>query len=470
MADNVFINDVNLVCLYRYTNFTDSGAEVLDNSTESTVYTGLNTMSVSGGIEKVEGPGANAPSSSGARASGGGIEIFHLPRSPAQSGNASGIDISSSQDHSFGGWFLSPFTSDFEDFMGKWAIAAGARSYAMQGRTGTSPSRFWRAEIGASNGGSTATVDSPFTAAENAYEHVVCTVDADTATNNVRLYVSGILVASGSITVSPGTSGAHPPFRILGNSAGASESVLNGISSAGGQVAETFFMNRTLTSGEVAGVFASGFVAVPAAGSGFFNSDEQDTLKDNVGPQSASTSSIPITAWNGNERADPSGFRHMTSGSHPGWLKILEVGGGSGLNFGQISQGTASGIRAITFRNATTGTKINNMKFWAYDLSAFNGIVGYDIALHIDSKWLPNLTLPSGSGVVGRSLAAASSVLRSDGHTEISGYSLAGHIPSGEQEISQYIYLSFDTNSDFTPNTYGPTGFEFRVTADNLDV
>ena len=196
------------------------------------------------------------------------------------------------------------------------------------------------------------------------------------------------------------------------------------------------------------------------------NSDVNDTQKDNLGAALALT--VQMTAWNANNAANPSGVRHMTSGYHPAWLKILGIGGGSGLNFGSITQHTSSGIKAVTFRNTAPESAITNMRFWMSDISAFAGVSGWDVAQHVDSKWLPNLTLPSGSGTVGRSLGAATSVLQSDLSTTMSGGTLDGTSISGESGISQYIYLSFATDENFSPATYGPGGFIFRLTTDNV--
>jgi hypothetical protein len=48
----------------------------------------------------------------------------------------------------------------------------------------------------------------------------------------------------------------------------------------------------------------------------------------------------------------------------------------------------------------------------------------------------------------------------------MSGATIDGTLTTGESGISQYIYLSFVTNNDFVPDTYGPTGFGFRLTMD----
>ena len=469
-GSNVSTTDIDLVFLYRYATFIEDG--VLDNSSQSPIYSGFNSMAVSGAfssfVTREAGPGVSAPSSSGALSSGSFGELFHLPATPAQSGNASGIDVSSTQDFSFGGWFMSSFTSDFLDFMGKWAFGTNMRSYGLESRTGVSPAKYWSVEVGISNGSSTASVASPFESTENTWEHVVCTVDSAGTTDNIRLYISGVLAASGSATVSPGTSGAHPPFRIFSNTSSTSEGILNGVGGDGGKAAETFLIRRILTSGEVAGVYESGFISPPAVSSGILQSDINDTLKDNIGAQTASVSELRVTAWDANNAADPSGFRHMTSGYHPSWIGVVADDSASGLNFGNINQSTASGIKAITFRNITNNTAIGNLKFWMSDVSAFAGITGWEVSQHIDSKWLPNLTLPSGSGVVSRTLGDAATVLQSDGNTTISGGTLLGTSTSGESGISQYIYLSFVTNSDFTPSNYGPAGFVFRITTDNV--
>ena len=466
-AINVSIADVDLVCLYRYTVFDTAGAEVLDNVSQSPVYTGLNTMSVSGAT-KVKGPGSNAPWSSGGQVSGGGIKIFHLPYSPAQSGNASGIDCSTTQDFSFGGWVLSPYTAFFKDFMGKFAFANGMRSYRMMAHTGAGPpTKFWRVDVGLTNGNSSVTVNSPFSAVENTYEHVVCTVDTDAITENIRLYISGILVATGDGTIAPGTSGAHPPFRLFGNTSATSEGVLDGVASMGGDIAETFLIRRTLSNEEVSGIYQSGFTAPVGSVS---DSDAHDRLKDNQASGGGTGGSIVLTAWDASDGADPSGVRHTTSGFHPAFIKILDVGGGSGVDFGIVTQGTPSSPRAITFRSDDVGKKLHNMRIWASDLGTFDGIIGYEPTLHINSKWLPNLILPSGSGVVGRSLGAASSILRSDGLTSISGSIVDTASQSGEADISQYVYLALDSSSDMTVGSYGPANFTFMVTYDTESV
>jgi len=315
---------------------------------------------------------------------------------------------------------------------------------------------------------SSTAVSSPYLLSSGKYEHVVCTIDSTTSTNNVVLYVSGLGVATGSIAFSPGLSGAHPPFRMFSSTSSTSEIVANGVGGHGVNIGEAFIIRRLLTPQEVSGIYVSGFIdgSAPITSSGMNNSDLNDTQKDNLGAQTSTTSNIIINAWKNTELANPSGVRHATSGFHPAFIKVLGNGASSGLTFNSL-QGTASGIAVLSFRNATTGTVISGMKIWM-DTSSALPSSGWNVSFHVNSAWLPNLTLPSGSGIIGKSLGAASSVLRSDLNTTISGYSLDGTVQSGEYEISQYIYLGFTTDSEFTPGTYGPNGISFRISANNV--
>jgi len=469
---NVEEDDIDLVFLYRYEDFDT--VEQLDNRSESVIYTGLNTMSTSGSLSKTSGPGIQASGSSGVISSGG-VEIFHLPYSPAQSGNASGIHGSTTQDFSYGGWIL--FGGDdsppqaFTDFMGKHSVGSGGFTLtAHSGSTG--PEWAWRANIGTSNGAGTSNIRNVDLLQSGQWQHVVCTVDAGGGSDNIRMYVSGVLRQSGTITVSPAPSGSHPPLRLFSTSSKTSEIVSNSVAGRGGQMAETFLIRRTLSENEVLGVYNSGFTEAseappPAPNTGIIQSDLNDTLKDNLGALTVSASIIRMTAWDANEKANPSGFRHMISGQHPAWIKILGEGNGSGLNFGEINQSTSSGIKAITFRNITDNTTITNMRFWISDASAFTGEIGWEVAGHVNSLWLPNLSLPSGSGIIGKTLDSATGILQSDLGTTILGGTIDGTTPSGESGISQYIYLAFDTSPDFSARAYGPEGFVFRLTVDN---
>lgn len=479
----VYETNANLVALYRFVELSGlpgGTSGMLFNRSQSTIYGGYNDMSISGGANGIEvrTPDATvlsqAPKTSGARCSGSSLEIFHLPFAPSASGNASGIDASSSQDMSFGGWFLFGYDdtppAQFADFMGKWANAAGQQSYVLGAQSGATPPEWkWRAGIGITNGDSTTNVSSPYLLTSGKYEHVVCTINAQSASNNVRLYVSGLAVATGSITFSPGTSGAFPHFRIGSTISAGAEFVNNAVGSRGAEFAEVFLIRRNLTAEQVSGIYTYGFQdGIEPPPSGMSNSDLNDSQKDNLGEQSSGLSRLAFTAWRNTESANPSGIRHATSGFHPAWIQLIGHGASSGLNFGSILQGTASGVKVITFRNTTPNTRISGMKIWMSDFGDLP-TSGWNISYHCNSRWLPNLTLPSGSGVIGRSYAAASSVLRSDGGLTISGYQLDGTVQSGEQEISQYVYLGFVTDGNFTPpGTYGPDGFAFRVSAYNV--
>lgn len=479
----VYETNENLVALYRFVELSGlpgATSGMVFNRSQSTVYGGSNDLSISGGANGIEvrTPDATvlsqAPKTSGARSSGTTLEILHLPYSPVQSGNASGIDASSTQDMSYGGWLMFGYDdtppATIGDFISKWANAAGQQSYVLGAQSGATPPEWkWRAGVGITNGDSTTSVSSPYLLTSGKYEHVVCTINAQTAVNNVILYVSGLAVATGSITFSPGTSGAFPHFRVFSSTSAGAEFVNNGVGSRGAEVAEVFLIRQNLTPEQVSGIYTFGFQDGLAPGpSGMSNSDLNDSQKDNIGEQSSGLCHITFTAWRNTESANPSGGRHATSGFHPAWIQLIGRGATSGLNFGPILQGTSSGVRVITFRNTTPNTRISGMKFWMSDFADLPSS-GWNISYHCNSRWLPNLTLPSGSGMVGRSYAAASSVLRSDGGLTISGYNLNGLSQSGEQEISQYVYLGFTSDGEFTsPGTYGPDGFAFRLSAYNV--
>jgi len=461
MPTNISITDNNLVLLYRYEDF--DSVNVLDNRSESPIYTGLNTMSISGvNLQKISGP-PEAPNSSGVQITGVST-VFHLP-APNQSGNASGVTVETTSQFTWGGWFrVNNNWTNQRAMFANFAFGDQMRRYMIEASSG---SKFeWRIRTGQTDGTSTVTVTAADAIEAGEWMHVVGSIDGSTSTNNIKIYVSGILVGTGSATFDPGnsSSGNHPGLRLGAGWSATSENLVNNISSSSGSLAETFFMDRLLSNDEVSGVYLSGFQ--PSPSTGVFQSDLNDTLKDTIGPQSISASEIRLTAWDANNGADPSGIRHMTSGYHPAWIENISTGG-SGLNFGRINQHTASGIKAITFRNITPETAINNIRFWLPDITAFAGVTGWEVSEHVDFLWLPNLTLPSGSGVVGKVLEDATTILQSDGSATISGATLDGVSISGESGISQYIYLSFVTNENFVPDIYGPTGFGFRLTMDN---
>ena len=478
------INDPNLVALYRFEEAPYISGQQLNNATAATRYFGLNTMQTSGS-DVVSVSGA-VPLSSGVFIGSGLADDTGTPFAKgdffgvsATSGNISGLQATSGDSISFGGWIsvsgiegggdwnIINRWSDTGDDDGIWFNLNLVKSFNEMK---------YEANIGTESGSNSTHVQSPpviDSTTSGTYQHVVAV--ANGAAGTLDLYISGVQVSgridtgNGAFVYAPEGSGTAldliMPFRIGAITADSTDLYTSadfGFQGSG-EFSELFFMNRALSSGEVFSLFESGFVASTFSA----DSDDYDTLKDNIGVQS-SLSTIQITAWDANNAADPSGSRHMTSGYHPSWLKIVGEGAGSGLNFGRITQHTTSGIKAITIRNTTNATILNNIRFWMSDISAFAGVTGWEVSQHIDSKWLPNLTLPSGSGTVSRTLAAASSIFQSDGATVISGGVIDGTVTSGESGISQYIYLSFHTNENFTPSTYGPTGFVFRITSDNV--
>jgi len=462
---NVYDNDANLVFLYRYDTIdTDDGS--MTNDTLAASYTGLNTMSISGtNYQKVLGP-------SGATV-GSGVEItgfstlFHLPASN-QSGNASGVNVMTTSQFTFGGWFkMNNNWTNQRAMLSNFAFGNSMRRYQIEASSGASKYE-WRVRGGADAGATTVTVTDAGSIQAGEWMHVVGSIDGSVATDNFKIYVSGILTSSGSETFDPddAESGNHPGVRLGAGWSATSETIVNAISTSSGAMAETFFANRLLTNEEISGIYVNGF---QSSDTGVSSSDTNDSLKDNVGTISPNVPTLSVNAWDGTETSNPSGSRHIASGLHPAFIKVAGEGSTSGISFEQVVVGTPSNPIVVTFRNTTSGTLVNNMKIWLTDISAFAGVSGWNVAQHIDSVWLPNLVLPSGSGTVGQTLAAASSILRSDTGANVSGEVVNTTDLSYEPDISQYIYLSFATDSNFTKGNYGPTGFRFRITADYQD-
>jgi hypothetical protein len=462
---SVFINDNNLVFLYRYATFLTD--EKLLNDSQSPTYTGLNTMSLSGAnIAQVAGPGSQAPLSSGCQITGFST-LFHLPF-PNQSGNSSGCQTLDASQFSFGGWIRTHKNhTNQRDMISSLAFGTAMRRYLLQTSSGSTGFHY-RLRVGTSNGSNTVTVTGCTITADE-YQHVICTIDGTTTSDNLRIYCSGQLVASGSTTYDPGsesTSGLHPGVRLFAGWSASSEGIVNSISTSSGSMAGTFYMNRLLTEAEVNNIFQSGFQAPAVTGNS--ESDTPDTQKDNIGDITPVVPSLHMTAWDATEAADPTGMRHATSGIHPAFKRMLGLGSTSGIRFNDVRQTEVSDPIAITFRLASSDVTISNMKFWAPDLTVFTGLVGFDIAQEIASEWQGgSITLSSGLENVGKTLGTASSVLRSDKFDAISGV-VRDTLPdtSGEGEVSQYIYIAFESNNDFTPGDYGFDNFKFRITTD----
>lgn len=462
MATNVYINDANLVALYRFKTY--AADEQLLNSTTSTIYTGLNTMQISGTPTQDADIPSQVEDGSGVKFEGSS-DMFHLHMT---SGNESGISSQSGSQFTVG-------------FFGRPSVHASTRSWMGQSSSQASGA-YWRVEsnalgvgvgwrfvYGVTSGTSSLAVASPWQADITHYESVIVTING---TDN-RIYVSGVLANSGALQYSPGPSGSSGilidlvdvPFRIGAHRAFSSQSATNAVGIESGLMAEAFVMNRVLTEDEIVGIASSG-IRTPAIGNQN-DSDNLDSSKDTLG--SITGSSVPvisITAWDGNAQADPSGMRQISGAFHPSFLKLLGPSASSGLSFTGTFRGTPSDPVAITFRNATSGTNISNLKIWLDNYDAFASTQGYEVSVHINGKWLPGLVLPSGSGVVGKTFQTASSIYRSDGYNGLSGIPTQGTASSGEGDISQYVYLAFDSNNDLDLGTYGTTGFSFKVTAD----
>jgi hypothetical protein len=465
----VYDTDVDLVALYRFERFIASG--YLPNRSTAPLWSAYNNMDTSGSPTQAPDVPALLPSGSGVTFDSG-AEIFHIhPTGGGGSSPQSGLEVSSDTPFSFGFWAKpsGAFNND-RSYFAKWTSASPGAYYRLQSSE-TVDTLHWSLTLGRTNGTSSVTIeDTSNMIVSGNFEFVCATVDPDNDT--AILYVSGLPVASSvALSFSPGPSGVDSidvPIRLGGHRGSTSMGITNAVGIEDGLMSHAFFIKRALTQLEVSGIYQSGMPsgsAPEAVVSGMFNSDLNDTLKDNIGAQSASAATLIMTAWDPTDLADPSGQRHITTGIHPAFVKVLGPGSTSGLPFGELLQTTASGTKAITFRNATPGTNVGNLRFWLRDYGAFPSS-GWNVAVHVNSEWL-NLTLPSGSGILGKTLGDAASVLRSDGFTSISGYTIDGTSPSGEEETSQYIYIAFNADTELAPGTYGYDDFGFRLTVDN---
>jgi hypothetical protein len=453
--------DNNLVLLYRYDTI-DTDAQLL-NQSESPVYTGLNTSSISGaGYTGVLGP-SGATVGSGVLIDSIGT-IFHLPP-PNQSGNASGVTVETTSAFTFGGWFqVNNNWTNQRAMFANFAFGDAMRRYMVEASSGT-PYQ-WRIRTGQTNGTSTVTVTADGAITGGEWMHVVGQIDGTTSTNNIRIYVSGVLNGSGSAVFDPGngSSGNHPALRVGGGNSATSETIVNGIGDSSGLFAETFFMDRLLTDAEILDVYQNGFLD-----GGVSDSDTLDSLKDNTGPVVTSTADIIVTAWDSEDTANPSGFRHALSGIHPAFSGLMTSGSTilDTVRIPDVNIEEVSDTVALTLHSRTDSSVLNNVRFWMSDWSGFSGLNGFQATRHINPLWLPSLALPSGSGVVASSLAGADTVLRSDGGTSISGQEGRNvNDPLNEGDISEYIYLAFDSNSNFSKGQFGPSGFKLRFTTD----
>lgn len=468
----VYDTDADLVALYRFENFVSDG--YLSNRSLAPAWSGYNNMDTSGTPVQADHVPALLPSGSGAQFDNFS-DAFHVHVSGG-GGTVpqSGLEVDSNTAFSFGFWGkISGVFDNDRSWFTKWSSATSGAYYRLQASSGTGGTNMhWSLTLGTSNGTSSAAIENTsLVSSIGNYEFVCATVDPSAST--AILYVSGLPVASSvALSFSPGPSGVDiidVPIRLGAHRSFSSMGLTNAIGGDSGLMANAFFLRRALTQLEVSGIYQSGFASGSAPEipvSGMSNSDLNDTLKDNIGAQSSSGSTMIITAWDVTDPADPSGYRHMTSGLHPAFIKVLGQGSTSGLSFGNLLQTTSSGTKAIVFRNATSGNNVDNMRFWLKDYGAFPSS-GWNVAVHVNSKWLPNLILPSGSGILGKSLGDAVTVLRSDGATSISGYELDGTSSSGEQEVSQYIYIAFNADTELAPATYGYDDFGFHLTLDN---
>ena len=498
--EGVLADDANLVALYRYNDGPyASGTTFMRNQSAAPAYTGSNDMVSSGRFDGAEDVGIKddgppeAPLSSG-QWFGSGIftdgfplgDFFDLSAISGEGGpttpDMSGMSATSGDSLSIGTWVKVSGWDESDEivFVSRSTDFGGDDGYfftlGKQFNNITKNQEFFF-QFGTESGADSEFVESLPSNVSGVWQHVVGVVDSDTAT--AKIFLDGVDVTADSSpepkVYAPAGSGSAfdllIPVRLGVQTYDPTDLWTTGnfglLSS--GWMAETFIMNRALSDAEVLGIHNSGFIVQT------FNSesDTNDTQKDNVGEIAAPDGPrLVMTAWNPRQQANPSGMRQITSGVHPAFVKLLGEDAVSGLLFPGAMQGTPSEPVAVSVRAETNGKLVESMNIWISDDSAFTGVDGFEVAGVVASEWLPNIVIPSGSGVVGRNLADALLVLRSDKNTTISGLQVNDQSASGEAgvDISQYIYMSFDTNNDFEPGTYGPTGFQFRVSISFQDV
>jgi hypothetical protein len=181
---------------------------------------------------------------------------------------------------------------------------------------------------------------------------------------------------------------------------------------------------------------------------------------------------FPVVEWiQQDPTVDPSGSRHLKSGG-AGFVKLLGTAAGQELDFGTVNitgSGAVSDTRLVYARVDSFGdaSGVFNMKFFLTSTSAFNlGVYRF-----LESKQLhfvPSLTLDPAAQDTSVVVPGTTNLL---GTIQFPQFQSGAPWVSGVQDIdvTQYIYLALELQSDVPVGTYGGAGagsFRYRLLYD----
>ena len=170
-------------------------------------------------------------------------------------------------------------------------------------------------------------------------------------------------------------------------------------------------------------------------------------------------------------KADPVNTRHISGGS---FAFVKELGSGTLSDYMQFDNFSDSALgyqlsrtQVFIFRTSTPNFFIDNIRFWAPDVSALSPGVSL-FQYGVSGVWRA-FADNAPSGVVGMvtvstSLPASQNLFVQDGSTTMSGVQ--------DIDVSQYVYLSLVLDDTFPNGRYGAQDagsfgrFECRVTYD----
>lgn len=170
-------------------------------------------------------------------------------------------------------------------------------------------------------------------------------------------------------------------------------------------------------------------------------------------------------------KIDPSPTRHIANGS---FAFVKELGSGTLADYMEFDNFTDSGLghqlsrtQVFVFRTSTTGFLIDNMRFWAPDITALNAASSL-FQYGISGVWQA-FADNAASGVtdmvpVPTVLPVSSNLSVQDGVATMSGIN--------DVDVSQYVYLSLVLDDSYPNGRYGGQDigssgrFECRVTYD----
>lgn len=170
-------------------------------------------------------------------------------------------------------------------------------------------------------------------------------------------------------------------------------------------------------------------------------------------------------------KADPVNTRHIAGGS---FAFVKELGSGTLADYMQFNNFSDSGLehqlsrtQVFTFRTSTTGFFIDNLRFWAPDVSALSP--GPSLFQYAVSGVWRAFADNAASGAtdfvtVPTTLPASANFFVQDGGVTMSGVQ--------DVDVSQYVYLSLVLDDNFPNGRYGAGDagsfgrLELRVTYD----